>query len=186
MDIRLLIQLFFTFLKIGAIAFGGGYTVIPLLQREAVEHRKWMTDEELTDIMAISQTLPGVITVNSSTMIGYKVCGFWGALAATTASILPTFVIILLVSIFFWNYTDNPIVKKAFSGILLGVTALIMVSVTQTWKSVVNNYFDIILVVTSSALLILFKVNVILVLLGVAAAGFTRNLIAYKKEADKR
>ncbi|MCX7923364.1 MAG: chromate transporter [Clostridia bacterium] len=180
--IKALFQLFITFFKIGLLAFGGGYAVISLLQKEAVEGRKWISNEELTDMMAIAQTLPGVIYVNSSTMVGYRVCGLLGALTATFASIIPTFMIVLVITVFLWDYTNNPIAKKIFTGVLLGVTALVIHSIFKMWKSVVKSYFDLILVIISSCLLIVFKTSVILVIVGVAFAGFMRNLYKFKSE----
>ena len=97
----MLIELFITFLKIGFLAFGGGYAVIALLQKEVVNHKKWLSNEELSDIMAIAQTLPGIIYVNSATMVGYRKQGLWGALIATIASVIPTFILILLVTTVF-------------------------------------------------------------------------------------
>ena len=123
MKIKLLTQLLVSFFKIGLIAFGGGYSVIPLFQRELVERRKWVSNDELTDMMSIAQTLPGIIFVNSATIVGYKVGRFWGAFFATLASITPTFVLILVITTYFWEYTDNPIFIKAFTGVLLGVTS---------------------------------------------------------------
>jgi chromate transporter len=177
---KLIRQLFTSFFKIGLVAFGGGYTVIPLLQREAVESRQWVTSKELAEIMAISQTMPGIIMVNSATMVGSRIGGFWGGLTATTAAIAPTFIITLLVTVFFWGYTDNSLIKKALTGILLGVTALIIYSITTTWKSVVRTYFDIFLVILSSALLLLFKINVVLVIIGTGALGFAYQLFRVK------
>jgi chromate transporter len=181
-----LTALFVSFFKIGAIAFGGGYAVAPLFQKEIVEHRKWITHEELTDIMAMAQTLPGIIMTNSATMIGYRVSGFWGAVLATTASISPTFVITILVTAFFWNYTGNPLVRKTFTGILIGVTSLIIYSITKMWKSAVKNYFDILIVLLSSACLILFKINAVFVILGAAIIGFSRNLIVLRTRGQKQ
>lgn len=175
MNIKLLIQLFLTFFKLGLLSFGGGYAIIPLLQIEAVERKKWLTKEELLDTMAISQTFPGAIMVNSSTMLGYKVCGLPGSIVATAASLIPTFILILVITMFFWGHTENIYVKKAFTGILLGVSSLIMYSITKMWKSSVGNYFDVLLVVLSSAALILFKVNAVFVILGALAVGFIYN-----------
>jgi chromate transporter len=123
-----------TFFKLGCICFGGGYAIIPLLQIEAVERRKWLTKEELLDIMAISQTFPGAIFVNSSTMIGYKVCGFKGSAVATAASLIPVFTLILVITTFFWNYTENAYVKKVFRN-SLKCYSLILHSITKMWKS---------------------------------------------------
>ena len=177
MNLTALLQLFTSFFKIGLVAFGGGYTVIPLLQREAVETRHWVTSEELAEIMAISQTMPGIIMVNSATMIGCRIAGVWGGLSATTAAAAPTFIITLLVTIFFWGYTDHPLIKKALTGILLGVTALIIYAITTTWKSVVRDYFDIILVILSATLLLFFKINVVYVIITTAMFGFIYHLL---------
>ncbi len=181
-----LLQIFISFFKIGCIAFGGGYTVIPLIEREAVEKRKWITHEELLDISAISQTLPGAIMANISTMVGYKTGGLLGAATATAAAIAPTFIIVLLLTVFFWNYTDNPIVKKVFIGILLGISSLITYSLIKMWQKVIKKYFDIILVLLSTALLVVFKINVIAVILLAAAAGFIYNLLIFRKGEQKQ
>jgi chromate transporter len=185
MKFKILVQLFLSFFKIGLTAFGGGYAVIPLLQREAVEHRKWLTSEDLTDIMAISQTLPGAIYVNASTMLGYKVFGFWGALIATTAAVIPTFTIILLIVVLFWNYTDNPIVKKAFTGALLGITALVITSIVKMWSTSVKSILGIILVIISSVLLIVLKVNVVFVIIGITVISFSWNVLNLKRKGRK-
>lgn len=186
MKVRLLFQLFTVFFKIGAIAFGGGYAVIPLLQRDVVLSRKWISSEEFADIMAISQTLPGAIMVNASTMLGYRLCGLPGAVIATTASIAPTFIITILAVVFLWNYTDNPWIRKAFTGILLGVSALVISSITNMRKSAVKDRFDILFAILSAALLILFKLSAVLVIMVIAAAGFTKNLIVFKTGMEKK
>lgn len=180
-----LLKIFLTFFKIGFIAFGGGYAVAPLLQKECVEHRKWITNEELTDIMAIAQTLPGIIFTNCATMIGYRVSGFFGALIATASAITPTFVITILVTTFFWKYTENPIIQKAFTGILIGVSALIIYAISKMWKSSVKNYFDIFLVLFSATCLILFKLSGVYVILGISVIGFFRNLIVQNSRREK-
>ena len=94
-----LAQLFFTFLKIGAFTFGGGYAMIPLVQRETVENHRWITDDELLDIIAIAESTPGPIAVNSATFVGYRVGGTAGALLASLGVILPSFTVILLISL---------------------------------------------------------------------------------------
>ncbi len=180
MNLKTISQLFISFFKIGLIAFGGGYAVIPLLQREAIENRRWVTQAELADIMAISQTLPGIIMVNSATMIGCKVAGFWGGLVATCAAIAPTFIITILVTVFFWRYTNNPVIKKALTGILIGVTALIIYAITKTWGTVIQSHFDLLLVVICVILLLLFKVNVVLVILLAALIGFISQLFFFR------
>lgn len=177
---EILLEMFITFFKIGCLAFGGGYAVIAILQKEVVELKQWVDNDELTDIMAISQTLPGIIFVNSATMIGYRKKGLWGAMVATLASILPTFFLILLLTFVIWGFTDNVFVRKAFTGILLGVTALILNSVEKTWKTAVKHYPDIILAFLATALMLFTSINVVFVILLMAALGFGKNLYFMK------
>ncbi|MDR3599580.1 MAG: chromate transporter [Desulfosporosinus sp.] len=179
---KLFLEIFITFFKIGCLAFGGGYAVIAILQKEVVELKQWVDNDELTDIMAISQTLPGIIFVNSATMIGYRKKGVSGALIATFASILPTFFLILLLTFVIWGFTDNIIVRKAFTGILLGVTALILNSVKKTWKTAVKQYSDIVLALMATALLLFTNVNVVYILLIMAGLGFAKNLYYIRVE----
>lgn len=169
-----------SFFKIGMLAFGGGYAVAPLLQKEAVERRGWITSEELADIMAVSQTLPGVIMTNSATMIGYRVGGVWGAVIATGAAIIPTFAITLIVTAFLWKYSDHPWVQKTFTGILVGVASLIIYSITKLWKTAIRDYFDVLLALAAAGL-ILFKINAALALLAIAVTGFARNFILSRR-----
>jgi len=173
---NIFLEMFITFFKIGCLAFGGGYAVIAILQKEVVELKQWVDNDELTDIMAISQTLPGIIFVNSATMIGYRKKGILGALVATFSSILPTFFLILLLTFVIWGVTDNIIVHKAFTGILLGVTALILNSVKKTWITAVKHYSDIVLALMATALLLFTNVNVVVILLLMAGLGFGKNL----------
>lgn len=179
-------ELFITFFKIGCLAFGGGYAVIALLQKEAVDHKSWITNEELSDIMAIAQTLPGIIYVNSATMIGYRKRGIPGALVATFASIVPTFILILLVTLVFWQYTDMPVIGKMFTGVLLGVTALILYSIRNIWKSAVKSRGDILLVLLSSSLLLFTEINVVLIILLTAILGFGKNICAFRKREEMK
>jgi len=182
---KILLEMFITFFKIGCLAFGGGYAVIAILQKEVVELKQWVDNDELTDIMAISQTLPGIIFVNSATMIGYRKKGLLGALVATLSSILPTFFLILLLTFVIWGFTDKLIVRKAFTGILLGVTALILNSVKKTWKTAVKHYSDIVLAFMATALLLFTKVNVVIILLIMAGLGFGKNLFMMIGEGKK-
>ncbi|MBQ1988903.1 MAG: chromate transporter, partial [Clostridia bacterium] len=92
------LQLFLTFFKIGAFTFGGGYAMIPLIQKEVVEEKKWITDDDILEIIAIAESTPGPIAINSATFVGYRVCGFWGSFFSTLGVVLPSFVIILIIS----------------------------------------------------------------------------------------
>jgi chromate transporter len=119
-------NLFFTFLKIGAFTFGGGYAMVPLIQHEMVEKKKWLSEDEMIDMIAIAESTPGVIAVNSATFVGYKINKFWGSLIATLGVCLPSFVIILIISLFFENFLEIKLVADAFRGIRAGVTVLIL------------------------------------------------------------
>lgn len=179
------LEMFLIFFKIGCLAFGGGYAVIAILQKEVVELKGWVSNDELTDIMAISQTLPGIIFVNSATMIGYRKKGILGAITATLSSILPTFFLILLLTFAVWGFTDNIIVRKAFTGILLGVTVLILNSIKKTWKTAVKHYSDLVLAFLAAVLLLFTEVNVVIVLLLLAGLGFVKNLYFMRRESKQ-
>ncbi|MFQ5867752.1 MAG: chromate transporter [bacterium] len=121
----LYIKLFLTFLKIGLFMFGGGYAAIPLVQKEIIEMRNWLTPKEFIDVIAVAEMTPGPIAVNSATFIGYKLAGFWGGLCATIGVVLPAFLAILLVATFFYTYRTQPPVKAVFRGIRPAVIGLI-------------------------------------------------------------
>ena len=120
-------QFFTTFFKIGLFTFGGGYAMIPMIEAEVVDKHKWLSKEEFLDLIAIAQSCPGVFAINVSTYIGYKLRGKKGAIACTLGTALPSFVIILLVAMFFHQFKDNPVVAAIFRGIRPAVVALIAV-----------------------------------------------------------
>lgn len=119
-------NIFITFAKIGSFTIGGGYAMIPLIREELVK-KGWLSDEELPDIIALAQSAPGVLAVNMSIFAGYKMRGFKGSLAAAFGSILPSFLIILLIAMLFTGYQDNPVVVRIFKGIRPVVVSLIAV-----------------------------------------------------------
>lgn len=119
--------MFFTFFKIGLFTLGGGYAMIPLIEKEVVDNHKWMTREELLDVIAIAQSCPGVFAINVSTFVGYKLNKTRGAILTSLGTALPSFIIILLIAMFFRQFQDNPVVAAMFSGIRPAVVALIAV-----------------------------------------------------------
>jgi len=119
-------QIFLVFAKIGAFTIGGGYAMIPLIRDELVS-RGWISDEELPDIIALAQSAPGVLAVNMSIFSGYKLRGVKGSIAATLGSVIPSFLIILLIAMVFSGFRDNPVVEKVFKGIRPVVVSLIIV-----------------------------------------------------------
>lgn len=119
-------QIFLVFAKIGSFTIGGGYAMIPLISDEIIK-RKWLPEEELPDIIALAQSAPGVLAVNMAIFTGYKIRGVKGSIAATLGSVLPSFLIILLIAMLFAGYKDNPVVIKIFKGIRPVVVSLILV-----------------------------------------------------------
>lgn len=133
------LDLILTFAKIGACTFGGGYAMIPILQREIVEKRGWATEEELTDYFAIGQCTPGVIAVNTATFIGHKYKGTLGGILATFGVVLPSILIITVVAAFLSFFMDVPAVQHALAGVNACVVALIAGSVVKLGKSTLKN-----------------------------------------------
>lgn len=121
-------KLFWTFFKIGAFTFGGGYAMIPLIQREVVEGHRWLTMEQFTDIVAISEMTPGPISINAATFVGYRVAGPIGAILGTLGTVLPSFFVILAIATFFLRAQDVPLVQSIFKGLRPAVAGLIVVA----------------------------------------------------------
>lgn len=128
-------ELFKTFFKIGIFTIGGGYAMIPLIQKEVVERHKWLSEEDMLDVIAIAQSCPGVFAINVSTFVGYKLSKLQGAIFATLGAALPSFIIILLIAMFFRHFQDNPVVAAMFRGIRPAVVALIAVPTFNMAKS---------------------------------------------------
>lgn len=123
---NILIDLFFTFAKIGLFTFGGGYAMLSVIENNCVEHKKWITHDEMMDITVIAESTPGPIAINCATFTGYKKAGFIGALSATVGMIFPSFAVIFLISVFLDNFLELTIVANAFKGIKIAVGILIL------------------------------------------------------------
>ena len=160
-----LFTMFFSFLKIGAFTFGGGYAMVPLMQAEVVDKRKWITEDEFLDILVISQTFPGAIAVNTSIFIGYKIRGIRGAVLALFGTILPSFFIILLVVSFFMQFRNNHYVNLVFKGIGAAVPAMILAAVISLTKSMKKNYLNLTIIILSVASISLLNVHPVIVIL---------------------
>lgn len=128
------IDLFWTFCRIGGLTFGGGYAMLPMLQKEVVETKKWATEEEVMDYYAVGQCTPGVIAVNTATFIGYKHHGILGAIVATAGVVFPSLVIIMILAAFLQTFAEFAIVQHAFNGIRVTVCVLVLNAVIKLWK----------------------------------------------------
>lgn len=131
------LDLFLSFAKVGVLTFGGGYAMLPILQREVAENKKWATEEELMDYYAIGQCTPGVIAVNTATFVGRKIKGLAGSILATLGVVFPSLVIIIAIAAFVNNFADSPIVQNAFAGIRACVCVLILNAVVKLWKKAI-------------------------------------------------
>ena len=175
-------QLFDVFAKIGAFTIGGGYAMIPIIQRE-MSRRGWISDEELPDIVALSQSAPGVMAVNISIFAGYRLRGVPGSIAATLGSILPSFVIILAIALFFSAFRDNPWVERAFKGIRPVVIALIAVPMVNMARKACTSWWKWLLAVLALVLVAFLNVSPIYILIVVLVLGFS---VTYYRERWKR
>ena len=177
-----LLTIFLTFLKIGAFTFGGGYAMIPLIQREAVEKHHWVTDEDILDIVAIAESTPGPIAINAATFVGYRVKGFWGAVCATLGVVLPSFLIILVIFYVLQQFQELKAVQYAFRGIRAGVLVLMLKALCKMMKSNGKGKFPLLLMLLSFVLASFVKVNTILVILLCAFLGVAAMLLAERSE----
>lgn len=178
--IGLLIQIFITFFKIGPVTFGGGYAMIPLIEREIVEKRKWVRTKDITDIFAMSESVPGSIAINSATFVGYRVGGVIGAIVAMFGVLLPTFCIVVLLSIFFLKVQNNPGVEAAFVSIRATIVALITYAAYKIGKTALIDKTTFFLIIATVLVLLFVHIHPVLIIVCGGAVGI---LIVYVRKA---
>ena len=179
--LKTLWSLFLTFFKIGGFTFGGGYAMIPLIQKEAVERKGWITDEDILEIIAIAESTPGPVAINSATFVGYRTCGFWGAVCATFGVVLPSFVIILLISYVLEQFQELKAVQYAFNGIRAGVLALLVKALWTMYKKSPKGWVAYVVMGVSFVLTALLKVNVLIVILFCGIFGLVTAMLAERR-----
>ena len=172
MVVKVLFDLFRAFFTIGALTFGGGYAMLPMLEREIVTKHSWATNEELLNYFAIGQCTPGVIAVNTATFVGYKIKGIIGGIAATLGVVSPSVVIITIIALVLENFMDILWVQNAFAGIRVAVCALITVSVVKLFKSNVKQHWHIALAIIAFVVVALFKLSPVYVVVACAVLSF--------------
>lgn len=170
------LQLFVTFFRIGAFTFGGGYAMIPLIQKEVVEEKKWITDDDILEIIAISESTPGPIAINSATFIGYRICGFWGSFFSTLGVVLPSFVIILTISFVLKEFQELKAVQYAFEGIRAGVLALLIKALVGMYKKSPKNLVSYIVIAASFLVAAFVDISVLWVIIGCALFGLITSI----------
>ena len=174
-------QVFATFFKIGAFTFGGGYAMIPLIQRETVDNRKWVTEDDILEIIAIAESTPGPIAINSATFVGYRTCGVLGSAAATLGVVLPSFVIIFAISFVLRQFQELKAVQYAFNGIRAGVMALLCKALWGMYKKNKKNWASYTVMAGSFLLTAIVDVSVLPVLAGCAVFGLITAKIMERK-----
>ena len=167
-----LFSLFKSFALIGAFTIGGGYAMIPLMEREIVTRHSWLTKEDFMDVMALSQAMPGVFAVNMATSVGYKLRGIAGAAAAILGNILAPIAIIVMLAAFFSYFSDNQLVEAVFKGIRPAVVALIAAPVFNMAKTAKLTWRNLWLPVAAALLIWLLGVSPVFVILGTIATAF--------------
>jgi len=170
-DVKLLAEIFKTFFKIGCFTFGGGYAMIPLIEREVIVNKGWVKEEDIIDIFAVSESIPGAIAINSSTFIGYKLGGRKGAVSAALGVILPSFLIITLIAAFFSRFQDYAVVKAMFMGVRSAVVGLIVMAAIKIGKVVIKDFISASITILTVILVFIFKINAIIAIIGGAAIG---------------
>lgn len=168
---KLLLQMFLTFAKVGVMTFGGGYAMLPILQREVVENKGWATEEELMDYFAIGQCTPGVIAVNTATFIGQKLKGTWGAIFATLGVVFPSLIIISLLAGVIEAFSHLTIVQNAFGGIKVCVCVLIINAVVKLYKKAVVDIPTFIIYILVALCSIFLSLSPIIFVVLAAIAG---------------
>ncbi|MEG0813687.1 MAG: chromate transporter [Clostridium sp.] len=178
-----LLAIYIAFFKMGGVTFGGGYAMLPILRRECVEKRHWITEEQVMDYYAISQGLPGIIAVNVSVFIGYRLKKVSGGIAAALGCVSPSIIIISIIAEFLSNFQDNLIIRHAMAGISICVVALILDSVIGLWKKGVKDIWGLFICVAVFAITEFTSISPMFVILAAGILGIV--LKSIKLSGDK-
>ena len=176
---KIIFEIFLSIFKIGAFTFGGGYAMIPLIEQEVVNNKKWLNKDEFMDVLVVAQSLPGAMAINASIFLGYRIAGILGAISALIAVILPSFIIIILIAAFFMQFRNNYYVNAAFMGITAAVPMLVLVGAISLAKGIPKNLRSLITILISLIALIFFHINpvVVIIVSGVYGAIFLRGKV---------
>ncbi len=175
------LRLLWSFFQVGILTFGGGYAMLPMLQREVVEKHGWATEEELLDCYAIAQCTPGVIAVNTATFIGYKRRKISGAIVATVGVVLPSLIIICIIAAVLQNFAGYPVVQHAFGGIRAAVAVLVLNAVIRLFRSGVKGAVGIGIFLASFAAVALFDLSPVIVVVAAIVCGLVWGRTLRKK-----
>lgn len=177
---KTLLDLFLTFARVGLVTFGGGYAMIPILERELVEKKGWTSREELMDYYAVGQCTPGIIAVNTATFIGQKLAGTMGGIVATLGMVFPSLVIICVIAGVLTNFDELPAVKSAFAGIRVCVCVLIFNAVLKLWKDAVPDKGALVLCLAVFSLSVFFDISPVIFVILCAAGGIVLSAVGVR------
>ncbi len=179
-------ELYVSFFKIGAVTFGGGYAMLPIIQKEIIEKKGWVSNEDVVDYYAVGQCLPGVIAVNTALFIGNKIKGKQGGIAAALGVVTPSVLIITVIAAFIQNFLEYPMVQYAFYGIRVVVCALITQAILKLWKTAVKDVFGLVVYLGALVLALFVKAPTVLLVLLSLAAGLVAHRIQEKKAGENQ
>ena len=177
----MLFDLFITFAKIGVMTFGGGYAMLPILQRELVENKGWSTEEDLADYYAIGQCTPGIIAINTATFVGTKQKGIIGGIVASLGMVFPSLVIITLIATVLTTFSELEVVKHAFAGIRVAVCVLIFNSVLKLMKSAIKDYYALFIFIGIFLVALFTSISTVWLIVASAVLGIVINTVIKKK-----
>ena len=178
---KALLELFLVFFKIGAFTFGGGYAMIPLIQREAVEKQGWISDDDILEVVAFAESTPGPIAINAATFVGYRAAGVVGSACATFGVVLPSFVIILAISYVLRQFQQIPAVQYAFWGIRAGVLAMLIKSLYTMYKKSPKGWAAYVAMAAAFILTTFVDVHILVIIIGCAVFGLITATIAERR-----
>jgi chromate transporter len=174
-------EMFYSFFKIGAFTIGGGYAMIPLIEKEVVDKKQWINREDFLDMLALAQSAPGPIAINTAVFVGYKMAGIPGMIFTVLGSVLPSFLIILIIAAFFTGIKDNPAVERAFKGIRPAVVALIAAPVIRLGKAAKINKKTIVIPIVVTLLVAFLKVTAVYIIIAAAVLGIVYGKLVKKE-----
>ena len=178
-------ELFASFFRIGLFTFGGGYAMLPMLQREVVDHHHWITEEEVLDCYAIGQCTPGVIAVNTATFVGYRQKKVWGAISATLGIVSPSVIIITLIALVLERFSEYPVVMHALAGIRVAVAVLVVMAVVKLFKSGIKNKLGFVVMLAAFLMTAWLGLSPVWAVAGCLIGGVCLAVYQTRKEAAK-
>lgn len=185
-EMKQYLTLLYIFAKIGLFTIGGGYAMVPLIEREFVDNKKWISREDFIDLLAVAQTVPGILAINMAIFVGYRLKGLRGAIATAFGTAFPSFAIILLIALFFTNFQNNPTVIKVFKGIRPAVVALIAAPCFQMARSAKLTWRNAIIPVIAALLIWLMAVSPIYVIIAGGAGGYLYGYVRRKTKGGSQ